>query len=214
MRPAVITPSGGAEAHDRSEHAGLGGIREPRIRPWRNWEDRRGSQRSGKDRESCGRPCRGARESRGKCRHCRGCGNSPEPITIRSRTCRRRSWWTTPCNVIHSTAPPVGPSPNPCAVHTGHRRGDRTPAETRGVRPRPASDPEPAGRGGATFFGSSRGTDMTMTMHGWATARRQVRSETADLTEERLPNRPTAGPERQDQNDRTRTTGPGCLHDH
>ncbi len=61
---------------------------------------------------------------------------------------------------------------------------------------------------------SSRGTDMTMTMHGWATARRQVRSETADLTEERLPNRPTAGPERQDQNDRTRTTGPGCLHDH
>ena len=100
MRPAVITPSGGARAHDRSGHAGLGGIREPRIRPWRNWENRRGPQRTEKDRESCRRPCRGARESSAKCRHCRGCGNSPEPITIRSRTCRRRSWWTTPCNSI------------------------------------------------------------------------------------------------------------------
>ncbi len=84
------------------------------------------------------------------------------------------------------------------ALRRRHGASDLDPRRTRNRRG------EREERGGATCFGSSRGTDMTMTMHGWATARRQVRSETADLTEERLPNRPTAGPERQDQNDRTR----------
>jgi hypothetical protein len=167
--------------------AGSGNPGSDRGETGRTAENRRGPQRTGKDRKSCRLPCRGARESPAKCRHCRGCGNSPEPITIRSRTCRRRSWWTTPCNVIHSTAPPVGPSPNPCAVHTGHRRGDRTPAETRGVRPRPASDPEPAGRAGR---GERAGKSSSGT-----TCSEQSRDR-HDHDHARLGDRTTTGPKR------------------
>jgi hypothetical protein len=111
-----------------------------------------------------------------------------------------------------------------CGPHRAPPRGPDSGGDTgRPTSTRVGPGTGGAGReeqGGATFFGSSRGIDMPMhhcttaPLHHWATARRQVRSETADLTEGRLPNRPTAGPERQDQNDRTRTTGPGCLHDH
>ena len=157
----------GRRPHDRPGHSGLAGSGNPgsdRGEGGRTAEDREGprivpasaSKSPQVTRESPSNHPSSTHHAFTSSRHCRGCGNSPEPMEIRPRTCNRRSGWTTPfgrsisqpCShspvhsFAHSTASPVGPSAHSCAVHTGYRRGERTPAETRGVRPRADRLPE------------------------------------------------------------------------
>lgn len=198
----------GRGSHDRSGHAGLGGSGNPgsdRGETGRTAEDRRGLERT---ENRAGVPVEehanrvgsagiagdvGTRQNRSRSGrgHADAGRGGPRRATSPIQRLRRSVRRPTRVRSTPGTAAEAG-------LRRRHGASDLDPRRTRNRRGGP-------GRAAAVRrVRSSRGTDMTMTMHGWATARQPVRSETADPTAGRLPNRPTAGPERQDQNDRTR----------
>lgn len=204
----------GRGSHDRSGHAGLVGSGNPgsdRGETGRTAEGRRGPRktenpagvpveahanrpRSAGIAEDVGTRQNRSRSGRGHADAGRG---GPRRATSSIQQLRRSVRRPTRVRSTPGTAAEAG-------LRRRHGASDLDPRRTRNRLEERGGASGPGRAAAVRRVRSSRGTDMTMTMHAWATARQPVRSETADPTAGRLPKRPTAGPERQDQNDRTR----------